>query len=224
MEWSISRGDLEHGLRQMVEGKVGWVHASFGTAAAVLDGEKPGSRALYCGLLWGFRFKLDPALFDLGSGAGAAGRAAGSGDAGVFITLFVPQQLGSGIKGVAEVALRVVVHRWEGGRRKGGWEHWRTLDGAPVRMGCSRGWPGALGAAAAGCCRPWRRRRRWRRRWRRGRFFPGGQRAAGAAAAAGGSSDSRAGALVAVATRGQDHRQLDLLQKAVSKCGGVGSP
>ncbi len=153
VEWSISREQLEQGLREMVEGKlVGskkmvYVDASFGASGAAVGGSG-AITILADGGLWGVQLELDPANSTM---------------AGMFVVLTLPRPLGE-VQGVAGLThVRVTVHRWAEGERKASWTRKftagdvvaTTVVPTSVQGAGGFGWPTALelppvAASAAG--------------------------------------------------------------------------
>ncbi len=116
IEWSISREELEQGLREMVEDQeVAYVDASVGASAAALA--SGCQDLLACGLYWWVSVYLDPKLMDP-DGKDAA---AGPGAAAIWLTCRPSGRFGEVTGLTAGVEARVVVRGRAGGQRKDGW-------------------------------------------------------------------------------------------------------
>ncbi len=133
MEWSISREQLEHGLRKMVESKrSAHVTASFGTFAAACAPQQP-ARALSCGILFKVVMRLAPAVMDPQGEDGAAG----SGAAGIWVGCNVSRLYGE-VTGSVAVDARVAVQKLGG---ETGWSRRRSRS---AEIGSGHGWTRAL--------------------------------------------------------------------------------
>ncbi len=131
VEWSISREQLEGGLRDMVKNKkVACVCACFGASmAAVSAGAGSAvSSILSHGGLWGVQLGLDPAVPTA---------------AGIYVLVVAPQQLGKVQGVVALTDIQLAVHSWAQGRRKAGWTGEFTSANV-VQAGGGLGWATAL--------------------------------------------------------------------------------
>ncbi len=141
MEWSISREELQQGLREMVEGKgTVCVDACYGASAAALGGCSDGTRVLSRGLLWAVSLQLNSETM-------TASSAEPSGAAGLSIYCYAPQLLGAAA-GVADTGVRLVVHRSGGGAREEGFRGVMDKRSTTIQFGIGRGWPRALRLAA----------------------------------------------------------------------------
>ncbi len=125
LEWSISREQLEQGLRELLATKTGaTVEATFGGSASALDDwDTQGTRVISRGLLWGVNVVLSPEILQP-EGPGAA---AGHGAAGLYLVLDAPEQLGE-VSGVAAAYAELNVHRWAQGQREVAFSTDFTMD------------------------------------------------------------------------------------------------
>ncbi len=140
LEWSISRKDLEGGLRRMLDSrKKAWAGARCRAPAACFDADSKcrGSAAVTSG--WGMMVyvSLDPEVLSPEGGK--------PGAAGVWIHQRVPTQLGP-VKGVARLRARLMVHRWRGGQRE---EIFTGVADACMDINLGYGWATALAVQPA---------------------------------------------------------------------------
>ncbi len=131
LEWSISREQLEQGLRKMVESKeIVYIGACFGASGAAVGGvgDGDGSSVLSDGGLWGVKLMLDPET---------------PTEAGIFTGPTLPRQVGD-VQAVASlVNIQLTVHSWAQGQRKAGFSgKFPAVNIVPTACLC--GWPDAL--------------------------------------------------------------------------------
>ncbi len=139
VEWSISREQLERGLREVVESQEPvCLSASFGSSAAAMYDSNEGTHVFSRGLSWGLDLKLQPFEAAGGDGTGAPEYLVG-----VRLHVSLPRPLDQ-LDGVAPGCARIVVNGWRDGQREKGWAGERTLARPAMRFGQGWNWMNVL--------------------------------------------------------------------------------